>query len=84
LGKLGIQADAVAERLQHSETQRTLQDERLRASQDETGQLKQRLTDQEQRNRVLELILIKTELALENLRKDSSSTTEENPQPDQP
>jgi chromosome segregation ATPase len=42
--------------------------ERVRNAKVETEKLKQQLTERDQQNRVLELILIKTELALENLK----------------
>jgi chromosome segregation ATPase len=42
--------------------------ERVRNGKLETEKLKQQLTERDQQNRVLELILIKTELALENLK----------------
>ncbi|WP_426139364.1 DNA-binding protein [Pseudomonas sp. DWP3-1-2] len=70
LSKLKLEANEAMERLQQSQTRQALLDERLRSSQDEVSDLKQRVTEREQRSRVLELILIKTELALENLRKE--------------
>lgn len=84
LNKLMIQANSAAERLQESETQRALLDERLRISHEDVGELKQHLNAQEQQGRVLELILIKTELALDNLRKESGSSDVAPPPPVQP
>jgi chromosome segregation ATPase len=83
LARLTLQANSAVEQLQQAQTQRALLEERLRTSHEEVGELKQRLTDQEQQGRVLELILIKTELALDNLRKDLASTEEEAPPPAQ-
>ncbi|OCR22214.1 integrase [Pseudomonas syringae] len=83
LARLTIQANSAVEQLQQAQTQRALLEERLHNSHEEVGELKQRLTDQEQQSRVLELILIKTELALDNLRKDLASPEEEAPPPAQ-
>ncbi|WP_341519951.1 DNA-binding protein [Pseudomonas sp. G.S.17] len=83
LARLTLQASSSVEQLQQAQTQRALLEERLRTSHEEVSELKQRLTDQEQQGRVLELILIKTELALDNLRKDLPSTEEEAPPPAQ-
>ncbi|WP_296261192.1 MULTISPECIES: DNA-binding protein [unclassified Pseudomonas] len=49
-------------------TQCALLQERLQNAQSENDRLQERLTERDQQNRVLELILIKTEVALENLR----------------
>jgi chromosome segregation ATPase len=49
-------------------TQSALLQERLQNAQNETTRLQERLTEREQQSRVLELILMKTEVALENLR----------------
>lgn len=68
LSTLSTQADSTAEKLQHAEARCAVLEERLRSAQEESSGLKQRTTETEQQNRVLELILIKTELALENLR----------------
>jgi len=83
LARMTIQANGAGEQLQQAQTQRALLEERLRASHEEVDELKQRLTNQEQQGRVLELILIKTELALDNLRKDLASTDEQVPPNDQ-
>jgi len=83
LARLTLQANSAVEQLQQVQTQRVLLEERLRTSHEEVSELKQRLTDQEQQGRVLELILIKTELALDNLRKDLASTDEQAPPPAQ-
>jgi chromosome segregation ATPase len=68
LSTLSTQANSTAEKLQHAEARSAVLEERLRTAQEESSGLKQRTTETEQQNRVLELILIKTELALENLR----------------
>jgi chromosome segregation ATPase len=49
-------------------TQCALLQERLSNAMKESDKLQERLTERDQQNRVLELILIKTEVALENLR----------------
>lgn len=49
-------------------TQCALLQERLSNAVKESDKLQERLTERDQQNRVLELILIKTEVALENLR----------------
>jgi chromosome segregation ATPase len=51
-----------------SHTQCALLQERLTNAAKESDKLQERLTERDQQNRVLELILIKTEVALENLR----------------
>lgn len=56
-------------------TQSALLQERLNNAQQEIDKLQERLTERDQQNRVLELILIKTEVALENARSGQ-------PQPD--
>ncbi len=57
-----------------SHTQCALLQERLHNAQTETEKLQARLTERDQQNRVLELILIKTEVALENLRAGRPDT----------
>lgn len=51
-----------------SHTQCALLQERLNNAVKESERIQERLTERDQQNRVLELILIKTEVALENLR----------------
>lgn len=51
-----------------SHTQCALLQERLNNAVKESEKIQERLTERDQQNRVLELILIKTEVALENLR----------------
>lgn len=75
LGTLVNQASSTTEKLQRTEARCAVVEERLRSSQEESSGLKQRITDTEQQNRVLELILIKTELALENLRTAQAEET---------
>ncbi|WP_110951198.1 DNA-binding protein [Pseudomonas bohemica] len=55
-------------------TQCALLQERLHNAQIENDKLQERLTERDQQNRVLELILIKTEVALENLRAAQPAT----------
>lgn len=57
---------------QHLEahTQCALLQERLQNAVSESEKIQERLTERDQQNRVLELILIKTEVALENLRAE--------------
>lgn len=55
-------------------TQCALLQERLHNAQIENDKLQERLTERDQQNRVLELILIKTEVALENLRAAQAAT----------
>lgn len=57
-----------------SHTQCALLEERLHNAQSENQKLQERLTERDQQNRVLELILIKTEVALENLREAQGIT----------
>jgi len=68
LSKAHLQITDLSTRHQQSETRCALLQERLNSSVGEGSALKERLTEQEQQNRVLELILIKTEVALENVR----------------
>ncbi|MET0124842.1 MAG: integrase, partial [Pseudomonas caspiana] len=68
LEKIAARAASAKEQFQHSETRCALLEERARTAQQEAADARQQLTDQLQQNRVVELILIKTELALENLR----------------
>lgn len=75
LGKVTAQAASATEQLQHSENRCTVLEERARIAQQESADTRQQLTDQLQQNRVVELILIKTELALENLRAKRAKTT---------
>ncbi|MDO7925634.1 DNA-binding protein [Pseudomonas sp. KFB-139] len=69
LSKTTQQAASTSEQYQHSQTQCALFEERLRTTQDENTELKQSLVDTRQQNRMLELLLIKKEVALENLRE---------------
>lgn len=55
-------------------TQSASLQERLQNAQNETTRLQERLTEREQQSRVLELILMKTEVALENLRGTRTET----------
>lgn len=81
LDKKAAQAAGAIEQLQQLETRCTLLEERARAAQQESTDTRQQLTDQLQQNRVVELILIKTELALENLRATQAKAK---PKPSKP
>ncbi|MGN2413222.1 DNA-binding protein [Pseudomonas syringae] len=72
LGKAAIQATASAEQQQQVRTQCALLEERLKSLQEEAAGLRQSLTDAHQQNRVLELLLTKKEIALENLQRQTS------------
>ena len=74
LSALSNQVNSTMEKFQQCEARCAVLEERLRNAQEESTGLKQRATDAEQQNRVLELILIKTELALENLRAAQAET----------
>ncbi|MFJ3525993.1 DNA-binding protein [Pseudomonas sp. NPDC090203] len=62
------QIQTLKERHLDAHGQSVLLKERVRNAKVEMEKLKQQLTERDQQNRVLELILIKTELALENLK----------------
>jgi chromosome segregation ATPase len=62
------QIRALKEQHLHAHTQCALLQERLENAMKESEKIQDRLTERDQQNRVLELILIKTEVALENLR----------------
>jgi chromosome segregation ATPase len=64
------QTEALNDQFKQSQTQCALLQERLQNAQSDSESLKGRLIEREQQNRVLELILIKTEVALENLRSE--------------
>jgi len=63
------QIHALKEQHLQAHTQCALLQERLHNAQLENERLQERLTERDQQNRVLELILIKTEVALENARE---------------
>jgi chromosome segregation ATPase len=81
LSELNNQFSSTAEKFQQSEARCAVLEERLRSAQEESSDLKQRATDTEQQNRVLELILIKTELALDNLRASQAAAVIDDSQP---
>jgi hypothetical protein len=58
----------LGQQLQHAETRCSLLEERLSNAKQDVVDTRQQLTDQQQQNRVLELILVKTEMALETMR----------------
>ncbi|KAA8715915.1 DNA-binding protein [Pseudomonas cannabina] len=68
LSKATLQATASAEQQQQARTHCALLEDRLGSLQDEAAALRQNLTDAQQQNRVLELLLTKKEVALENLQ----------------
>ena len=68
LQKATIQVSQLTERNQQANQQCALMEVRLNTAQRDNDQLKQQLTEQQQQNRLLELILAKTEVALDNLR----------------
>lgn len=81
LDKQGDQLEQVTTRLaglgqqfQHAETRCSLLEERLSNAKQEVVETRQQLTDQQQQNRVLELILVKTEMALESLRAQPTAS----------
>ena len=67
------EASVATQQHQHSQTQCALLDERLRTALDENAGLKQTITESQQQNRVLELLLIRKELALEALQKPADA-----------
>jgi chromosome segregation ATPase len=67
------QIQALKQQHLQAHTQSALLQERLQNAQNENHKLQERLTERDQQNRVLELILIKTEVALENLRTEQNS-----------
>ncbi|MEE4917844.1 DNA-binding protein [Pseudomonas alliivorans] len=69
--KASAQAAASIKQHQQGQTQCALLEEKVRSLQEETGELKQNLKDTQQQNRVLELLLIKKEVALETLKTAS-------------
>ncbi len=84
LGSLSNQVSDWTQKYQQSEAYKAVLEERLRSAQEESTDLKQRATDTEQQNRVLELILIKTELALDNLRATQLAAVKEDASPENP
>jgi DNA repair exonuclease SbcCD ATPase subunit len=72
-------ASALDDQFKHALTECALLQERLQQAQGESTELKQRVTDREQQSRVLELILVKTEFALENLRAETAKAEETPP-----
>lgn len=68
------QVAGLGKQFQRSETRCTLLEERLSNANQQALDTRKQLTDQQQQNRVLELILIKTEMALESLRAESAAS----------
>jgi hypothetical protein len=79
LNKATTDAGEATRQQQHSQTQCALLEERLRAALDESATLKKAVIEGQQHNRMLELLLIKKEVALEALQKPV-----ETPEPSQP
>ncbi|MEE4857716.1 DNA-binding protein [Pseudomonas alliivorans] len=69
--KASAQAAASIKQHQQGQTQCALLEEKVRSLQEDTVELKQNLKDTQQQNRVLELLLIKKEVALETLKTAS-------------
>ncbi len=69
LNKATTDAGEATRQQQHSQTQCALLEERLRAALDESATLKKTVIEGQQQNRMLELLLIKKEVALEALQK---------------
>ncbi|MEE5043943.1 DNA-binding protein [Pseudomonas alliivorans] len=69
--KASAQAAASIKQHQQGQTQCSLLEEKVRSLQEDTVELKQSLKDTQQQNRVLELLLIKKEVALETLKTAS-------------
>jgi hypothetical protein len=79
LNKATADAGEATRQQQHSQTQCALLEERLRAALEETAELRKTVIEGQQQNRMLELLLIKKEVALEALQKPV-----EVPAPNQP
>ncbi|MEE4625027.1 DNA-binding protein [Pseudomonas alliivorans] len=71
--KASAQAAASIKQHQQGQTQCSLLEEKVRSLQEDTVELKQSLKDTQQQNRVLELLLIKKEVALETLKTASET-----------
>ncbi|MEE4691199.1 DNA-binding protein [Pseudomonas alliivorans] len=71
--KASAQAAASIKQHQQGQTQCALLEEKVRSLQEDTVELKQSLKDTQQQNRVLELLLIKKEVALETLKTASET-----------
>lgn len=83
--KAAASLDSAREQCRHAEQRCASLEERARIAQQDSTDAQQQLTDQRQQNRVLELILIKTEHALESMRaaqpeeRDSQSNRSDPP-----
>ncbi|MEE4371585.1 DNA-binding protein [Pseudomonas alliivorans] len=71
--KASAQAAASIKQHQQGQTQCALLEEKVRSLQEDAVELKQSLKDTQHQNRVLELLLIKKEVALETLKTDSET-----------
>ncbi|MEE5058027.1 DNA-binding protein [Pseudomonas alliivorans] len=71
--KASAQTAASIKQHQQGQTQCALLEEKVRSLQEDTVELKQSLKDTQQQNRVLELLLIKKEVALETLKTASET-----------
>ncbi|MEE5104423.1 DNA-binding protein [Pseudomonas alliivorans] len=71
--KASAQAAASIKQHQQGQTQCALLEEKVRSLQEDTVELKQSLKDTQEQNRVLELLLIKKEVALETLKTASET-----------
>lgn len=75
-------AERATEQFRHSETRCALLEERAGSAQKESAGLRQQLTDQLQQNRLLELLLIKAEVALETARNSGKETADASAKPE--
>jgi chromosome segregation ATPase len=75
LQKSEIRIGQLSERSQQAHQQCALMEVRLSTSQRENDQLGQQLTEQRQQNRLLELLLAKAEVTMENLRVSQVNDT---------
>lgn len=77
--KVSSQAAASAKEHQHAQTQCALLEEKLRSLHDDNVDLRQSLKDAQQQNRMVELLLIKKEAALESLQSSTEPTPKSRP-----
>ena len=82
LEQVNTRVAGLGQQVQHAETRYSVLEERLSNAKQEVVETRQQLTDQQQQNRVLELILVKTEMALESMRINPPPSEAEADQPD--
>ena len=78
-----LKVEQLSERNQQSLQQCALMEVRLNSSQRESDHLGQQLTEQRQQNRLLELLLAKAEVTMENLRASQVAPEEATPPQDE-